>query len=235
MDVILIAGFWLDGSSWRGQVPALEDAGHRVHTPTLPGYAPGDSTDVGLADHVRAIVELIDDIDGSVVLVGHSGGGAVAWGATDARPDRVARVIGVDAFPPPAGFAINEDLPEVDGLVPFPADRATYFDDAEFQDFTDDQLGDFIAHAIPVPARVAKDPLALSDEARWHVPFTIIATAFPVAMMEKLIEEGHPMTAELIELDELAVIELPTSHWPQLTRPDDLAQILVDEVARVDE
>jgi hypothetical protein len=30
MDIILIPGFWLDGSSWDAVVPALEDAGHRT-------------------------------------------------------------------------------------------------------------------------------------------------------------------------------------------------------------
>lgn len=229
MDVILIAGFWLDGSSWRGQIPALEGAGHRVHAPTLPGYGPGDSTDVGLQDHVDAVVRIIDEAPGDVVLVGHSAGGAVAWGAADARPDRVARVIFVDAFPPPAGFAVNEELPAVDGLVPFPEDRAEYFADVEFQDFTDDQLADFIARAIPVPERVAKDPIALSDEARWEVPITIVATAFPVEQLEQLIAADHPMTAEMRSVKEMSVVELPTSHWPQLTRPDELAQILAGE------
>ncbi|WP_111467132.1 alpha/beta fold hydrolase [Microbacterium suaedae] len=231
MDVILIAGFWLDGSSWAGQAPALEGAGHRVHAPTLPGYAPGDSSDVGLQDHVDAIVRLIDEAPGSVVLVGHSAGGAVAWGATDARPDRVARVIFVDAFPPPAGLAINEDLPAIDGLVPFPEDRAEHFADVEFQDFTDDQLADFIARAIPVPERVAKDPIVLTDEARWEVPVTIVATAFPVGQLENLIAADHPMTAEMQAVKEMSVIELPTSHWPQLTKPEELARILVGEVA----
>lgn len=76
MDVILIAGFWLNASSWDGVVPALEAAGHRVHALTLPGLASidDDRTGVGLADHVAAVVKAIDDLDGSVVLVGHSGG-----------------------------------------------------------------------------------------------------------------------------------------------------------------
>jgi hypothetical protein len=37
MDVILIPGFWLDGSSWDEVVPALEQAGHHAHPLTLPG------------------------------------------------------------------------------------------------------------------------------------------------------------------------------------------------------
>ena len=61
------------------------------------------SSDIGIADWVDAVVAEIDAIDGPVVVVGHSGGGNVAWGAADARPDRVARVVFVDTVPPPSG------------------------------------------------------------------------------------------------------------------------------------
>ncbi|WP_306769958.1 hypothetical protein [Microbacterium karelineae] len=152
-------------------------------------------------------------------------------GATDARPDRVARVVFVDAFPPPEGFAVNDELPAAGGVVPFPEDRAAYFAEVEFQDFADDQLADFIARAIPVPERVATDPIVLSDEARWEVPITIVATAFPVEQLEQLVAADHPMTAEMRAVREMSVIELPTSHWPQLTKPDELARILVGEAA----
>jgi pimeloyl-ACP methyl ester carboxylesterase len=62
MDVILIPGFWLDGSSWDGVVPALEQAGHHAHALTLPGMEAKDA----------------DRSGGKVVLVGHSGGGVIA-------------------------------------------------------------------------------------------------------------------------------------------------------------
>ena len=37
MDILLIAGLWLDGSAWDGVVPALEALGHRPVPLTLPG------------------------------------------------------------------------------------------------------------------------------------------------------------------------------------------------------
>src|SRR4051812_28712021 len=129
MDLILIPGFWLDGSSWDDVVPALEQAGHRTHALTLPGMGSknADRSEITLRDHVDAVVELIDSLDPAdeVVLVGHSGGGAIAHAAVDARPDRVARVVYVDSGPLGDGGFIHNELPARDGEGP-PPGRAPF-------------------------------------------------------------------------------------------------------------
>src|SRR5258707_30954 len=120
MDIILIPGSWLDGSSWAEVTPALEHAGHRVRALTLPGLESADAARAGprLRGHVDAVVTAVHEANGPVVLVGHSGGGAIAHAAADARPDRVARVVYVDAWPLGDGLAINDELPVVDGEIP---------------------------------------------------------------------------------------------------------------------
>ena len=87
----------------------------------MPGVgAPAaESSDIGIADWVDAVVAEIDALAGPVVLVGHSGGGNVVWGAADARPDRVARVVFVDTVPARRRRVISE-FHVVDGVVPFP-------------------------------------------------------------------------------------------------------------------
>ena len=59
MDIILIPGLWLDGSSWNGVVPTLEKAGHRLHPLTLPGMESRDAdrSTIGLHDHVEAVIK----------------------------------------------------------------------------------------------------------------------------------------------------------------------------------
>src|SRR5690606_25855011 len=101
MDIILIPGFWLDASSWRDIEPALQAAGHRTHALTLPGMEPKDAdrAGIGLRDHVAYVLGVVDGLEGEVVLVGHSGGGAGAHAVADARPDRVGRVVYVDSGP----------------------------------------------------------------------------------------------------------------------------------------
>jgi len=125
MDIILIPGFWLDASSWDDVVPALERAGHRAHALTPPGMESRDAgrSSVTLRDHIDSVVGIIDSIDparGQVVLVGHSGGGAVAHGAVDARPDRVARVVYVDSGPLGDGGFISDEFPAENGEIPLP-------------------------------------------------------------------------------------------------------------------
>ncbi|MDQ3734357.1 MAG: alpha/beta hydrolase, partial [Actinomycetota bacterium] len=58
MDIILIPGLWLDGSSWSEVAPALEQAGHRVRALTLPGLESvnADRSGIRLKDHVDAVV-----------------------------------------------------------------------------------------------------------------------------------------------------------------------------------
>jgi pimeloyl-ACP methyl ester carboxylesterase len=122
MDIILVPGFWLDASSWEEVTPALEAAGHTTHPLTLPGLESVDARRAGitLKDHIAAVVDVVDGLEGKVVLVGHSGGGAVIHGVADARPDRIARNIYVDSGPLGEGDVINNELPAKGDDVPLP-------------------------------------------------------------------------------------------------------------------
>jgi pimeloyl-ACP methyl ester carboxylesterase len=233
MNIILIPGFWLDASSWDEVVPALERAGHRTHALTLPGMESKDADRSGitLRDHIDAVIEVIDSLDpadGKVVLVGHSGGGAVAHAAVDARPGRVARVVYVDSGPLGDGGVINDELPSEDGEIPLP-DWAI-FDDEDLVDLDDELRAAFRERAIPTPVHVASDQQRLSDERRYDVPVTIIACEFPSEMLRKWMEQGHPYVRELAKIHDVEYVDLPTGHWPQFTRPEDLGQALLASV-----
>ncbi|MEJ7633419.1 alpha/beta fold hydrolase [Aeromicrobium sp.] len=235
MHLILVPGFWLDSSSWDRITPALEAAGHRVTALTLPGLEAGaDRSSIGLADHVDAIVAAIDAIDAAdqpVVLVGHSGGGAAVHGAVDRRPDKVARAIYVDSGPLPHGAAINPGLPDEDGEIPLPPWDVFREDGArDLDDFTDAQLDDFRARAIPIPIGVARDLQVLTNEARFDVPITIITTTFTREEIDQYVAAGEAYFAELPQISNVTIVELPTSHWPQFTKPEQLAEVLRDAI-----
>jgi pimeloyl-ACP methyl ester carboxylesterase len=230
MDIILIPGFWLDASSWEEVVPSLQRAGHRAHALTLPGMdsKDADRSGITLRDHVDAVVEIIDSFDpaaGRVVLVGHSGGGAIAHAATDARPARVARVVYVDSGPLGDGGIINDELPSENGEVPLP-DWAV-FDDEDLIDLDDKLRAAFRERAIPTPVHVASDPQRLFDERRYDVPVTVIACEFPSETLRRWMEQGHPYVRELAKIHDVEYVDLPTGHWPQFTRPGDLGQAIL--------
>ncbi len=234
MDIILIPGLWLDGSSWDEVVPALEEAGHRTHPLTLPGMESKDAdrAKITLRDHVDAVVEVIDSFDpadGKVVLVGHSGGGAIAHAAVDARPERVARVVYVDSGPLGDGGVINDELPTANGEVPLP--DWSLFEAEDLVDLDPGLREAFRERAIPSPARVTSDRQQLSDERRYDVPVTVIACEFSSAMIREWMEQEHPAVRELGKIRDVDYIDLPTGHWPQFTRPEELGRAILASVA----
>jgi pimeloyl-ACP methyl ester carboxylesterase len=229
MDVILIPGFWLDASSWQEVTPILEEAGHRVHPVTLPGLdsVDADRSGIGIRDHIDAVARLVDTFpaDGKVAVVGHSGGGAVAHGVADARPDRIARVVYVDAGPLADGDSVNDELPVVDDEIPLP--DWSEFEQADLVDLDDELRAAFRARAIPEPVGAAYDSLSLHDERRYDVPVTIIACEFPSSALVEWIAAESPFTRELAKVKHVDYIDLPTGHWPQFTKPVQLGQAIV--------
>lgn len=235
MDIILVPGFWLDASSWSEVTPPLVAAGHRVHPLTLPGLESKDASraGIGLRDHIDAVVAAVDAIDDPVVLVGHSGGGAIIHGAVDARPDRVARAVYVDSGPLGEGGVINDELPAEGDEVPLPPWEG--FEDADLTDLNDELRAAFRARAIPEPRRVTSDQQHLHDERRYNVPATVIACEFPSSLLIEWMESGHPFVAELARIQDVDYVDLPTGHWPQFTRPTELGEAILAAVRRASE
>src|SRR5262245_21924587 len=92
-NVVLIHGAWADGSSWAKVIPLLAAKGLHVDAVQLPLTSP--------ADDVAAVQRAIARVDGRLLLVAHSYGGAVM---TQAGNDpKVAGLVYVAAFAPAEG------------------------------------------------------------------------------------------------------------------------------------
>lgn len=231
MDILLIPGLWLNGASWDAVLLGLERAGHRPHPLTLPGMESRDAdrSAITLDDHIKAVVAAIDAIpEGKVVLVGHSGGSGIAWAAVDARPDRVARAIFVGGLPSPSGSTIADAFPAANGEIALP-DFAE-FEDADLVGLDDAGRANFRERALPSPERVVTDVLALADERRYDVPVTLMCPEYTSAMVREWAAKGAGPLSEVPNIEHVDYLDLPTGHWPQFTRPDDLATAIVSAI-----
>ena len=165
-----------------------------------------------------------------MVLVGHSGGGAIIHGVVDARPERVARAVYVDSGPLGEGGVINDELPADGDDVPLPPWDG--FDEADLVDLNDELRTMFRARAIPQPKGVAYDQQHLHDARRYDVPATVIACEFPSSLLTEWMDAGHPYVEELARINDLDLVDLPTGHWPQFTKPAELGEAVLAAVDR---
>ncbi|MFS0854194.1 alpha/beta fold hydrolase [Microbacterium sp. 179-I 3D4 NHS] len=232
MDVILIPGLWLDAASWEEVVPDLEKAGHRVHPLTLPGVGESatSSSDIGIADWIAAVVRTIDELPADrVVVVGHSGGGNVAWGAAAERPDRVARVIFVDTIPPAPGHGISE-FEVVDGVVPFPG--WDFFPEEDVYDLDEATRARTAPLTRSVPARVPTDEIELARADRFRVPVTLLMGGMDEESLRASVADWGPYGDEFRAIDDAEVVRIGSGHWPQFSVPHRLAELIDAAIRR---
>ncbi len=226
MDIVLIAGMWLDGSAWNAVVPELEGLGHRPLPLTLPGQGDGNA-DATFEDQVAAVLAAVDAVDGPALVVGHSAASALAWVAADARPEKVARVALIGGMPNADGEVYFGFFEPVDGVVPFPGWEP--FEGPDSDDLSPDQKASVAAHAIAVPAAITRGVVRLSDERRYDVPVTLVCPEFTPAQAKEWIEDGD--VPELAKATRLEYVDLDSGHWPMFTRPRELARVLADGAA----
>lgn len=112
---VLLHGAWHGGWCWERVAGPLRARGHRVTTPTQTGLGERShlmsaaiDIEVFVADLVNHI--LWEDI-AEAVVVGHSFAGNAISGAAEQVPDRIARLVYLDALIPESGRSPFDELP----------------------------------------------------------------------------------------------------------------------------
>ncbi len=59
------------------------------------------------------------------------------------------------------------------------------------------------------------------------MPATLVCTEYTGEVVRGWIDAGATLVQEITTLSEVTYVDLPTGHWPQLTRPGDLARIIM--------
>ena len=232
---VLIHGAWHTGAELEDTARLMRQAGHEVHCPTLKGNRPGDDRGtVGLEDAAQSVVEFLAQHDlKDVRLVGHSYGGMVISRVAQLVPERLARLVYVNAFVPNPGESLVDLVPphfvglfeqiarENGGAVtlPFPIWREAFINDADLQ-----LAQAAYARLNPQPYKTFTDkavlsaPLAALELGKSYVN-CLQDTAMPHSF------PWHPRLSERLGLFRL--IECAGSHEIWFTDPPTIADAVV--------
>ena len=115
---VLVHGAWGGGWAWAAVARLLRDSGHDVYTPTLTGLGERvhlRNPEIALDTHVQDVVNVLEyERLSKVVLVGWSYGGMVVTPVAERVPERLARLVYLDAFVPEDGESLIDLMgPEV--------------------------------------------------------------------------------------------------------------------------
>jgi pimeloyl-ACP methyl ester carboxylesterase len=227
VDIVLVAGLWLDGSAWDAVGPPLEALGHRPVPLTLPGQGDGRRS-ATLDEQVAAVLAAVDASPGKPLVVGHSAACTLAWVAADARPEKVAKTALIGGFPSSSGQPYFSGLEITDGALPFPG--WSEFEGPDSADLDEDTKRSIAAAAIPVPEGVIKGVVHLTDERRFDVAVVIVCPEFTAAEARDWIGAGD--VPELAQAKHLEYVDIDSGHWPMFSQPDELARLLAEAAAK---
>ncbi len=235
--IVLVHGSNGGGWVWKRVAPVLRAAGHDVYTPTLSGLADRRhllASGIDLTTHVDDVANLLvyEDLS-DVTLVGHSYAGMVISGVAATAPERLKRVVYLDAYVPDPGQSATDLWPE---------ERRAYAERA-------DPSGEGVARPPPLALFGLTDPgLVEWIEARMS-PHPVATYAQPVprgdarsAALERVFISctANPATtpdvfgpfAEKARSSGWAVYEVAAGHLVMFTAPEELAQVLSEVAAR---
>ncbi|GAA1367746.1 alpha/beta fold hydrolase [Streptomyces beijiangensis] len=247
---VLVSGPFTGGWIWEETAERLRQSGAQVHPLTLTGLGERRHLarpDTDLETHIEDVVQLIDHLDGpELVLVGHDYAIHPVLGAADRRPERINRIVHLDAGLPQDGDAalalvpdqeVRERLMRPDGPAEhnwrIPAPRPDEWQRWGSTDgLSTEALARLDSYAAPQPSGTLIQPLRLNG-ALAALPTTgVFCTAggVTIAMVETLVRSGPPQFRALAD-PRVTFFELHTGHWPMLSSPEELATVLLRAAA----
>jgi pimeloyl-ACP methyl ester carboxylesterase len=223
-SVVLVHGGFVDGAGWEGVYTALKNDGYNVSIV--------QNSTTSLADDVAATRLAISQVQGPVVLVGHSYGGAVI---TEAGTDpKVAGLVYVTAFAPDKGESVESLIKNpppgapVPPILP-PLDGYLFLDKAKFRasfaaDVSEAKAA-FMADS-QVPWGVAAVSGSISEPAWKTKP-----SWYLVATEDKMIPP--PAQRQMAKRAGSIVVEAAGSHAIYVSKPEAVAALIAQAAKSV--
>ncbi|MUL77933.1 alpha/beta hydrolase [Mycolicibacterium sp. CBMA 226] len=221
--IVLVHGFWGDATHWAHVIVELHRRGYEslraVENPLT-----------SLADDAERTRKMVDQVDGPVVLVGHSYGGAVITEAGD-RPN-VTGLVYVAAFAPDAGESpagLSQEVPptafdnftsDSDGYLWLPQDK---FRESFCQDLSED---DALVMAVTQHAPLASTFGDAVTAPAWKAK----PTWYQVSTQDRMI---HPDNERRMaqRMNPRKIIELDSGHASLASQPVPVTD-LIEEAAQ---
>ena len=229
---VLVHGAWHDGSAWEATVRHLEEKGHKAFAPTMAGHGKRVPKNVDHAQSTDSIVRaIVDHSLRDIVLVGHSLGGTVISKVAEAIPERIKRLVFLNAFVLADGRSLMDESPphyvalfdrlsqesaEGTVMIPFSIWREAFVNDADLEmaKWTYAQLS-------PEPYQVCRDKLDLKKFYSLEIPRSFINCTEDIALPPG--EWGwHPRMSSRLGLYRL--VQMPGGHEVLYTNPLALAE-----------
>jgi len=221
----LVHGSWHDGWCWQAVGAELEARGHFAVAPDLPC----DDTAAGCEEYAEVVLDALGDADDDVVVVGHSLGGLTAVLVAAERP--VARLVYLCALVPRPGgrvFDIEDGEPPMysPGFGGAPeedeAERSWWPAAAAVEQLYADVPADLAREAAsrlrPQARPVVRRPCALAE-------LPAVETVSIVARDDAAISPEWSRWTARTRLG-IEPVEIDGGHFPMLTRPAELAELL---------
>jgi pimeloyl-ACP methyl ester carboxylesterase len=218
VNIILVHGLWVDGSSWSKVIPILQNAGHKVIAVQLPLHS--------LADDIATVKRAIDFVGGPVILVAHSYGGYVITNAGYNNPN-VKGLVYVAAHAPREGQQHGPFPKEFEGkpLLIFDKGGFAYINPAIFHDFfvqDVDQAQAKVLAAVQKPANIS----GIANEKSGPPAWKQLPTWYQVSENDHVI----PPAVERMFAKQMnaTTISLPSSHASPVSHPNEIAQLILN-------
>ncbi len=232
---ILIHGSWHSAWNWHRVIPIIENNGHKPIAIDLPGMG-RDKTpikEVKMSSTVQKICDLIDSIEGKVILVGHSKNGIMISQAAEYRPDKIEKLIYLAAYLIPNGKTQREysvqdtqgilkPYVEFDEKLQASTLKPEIFKEGLYHDCDENitQLAKLLLSHEPIESGIT--PLQLTNENFGKVPKYYIECTEDRAVTPFI---QHKMYTDTV-CDK--VYCLPTSHSPFFSKPQELSNIFLE-------
>ena len=236
--VVIVHGAGSGGWLWRPVRRLLQAAGHEVFTPTLTGageraHLTKETIDLDL--HIQDVLAVLDYEDlRDVALVGHSYGGMVVAGVADRAAERLARVIYIDAFvpgpdqalldlvPPGARQAFEQQAqPNAAGTRMVPPLPYPHLGPIGAGGLPEDEVQRLLRRRVPQPLATYAQPVRLSNPTVAALPHAYILCT------DKGPGDPFVHFAAQARARGWRTSELPAGHFPMLTMPQALTDLLL--------